>query len=57
MSETATATTNKNTGAPAATLDLSSEATGRAVPVFEGVWLIATKHRPHGGTLVAPQCA
>src|SRR5437763_3873743 len=46
MSGTATATTNKNAGALAATLDLSGEATGRAVPVFEGVWLIATRHRP-----------
>src|SRR3982751_2936315 len=49
MSETATATTNKTPGAIsalAATLDLSAETPGRAVPVLEGVWLIATKHRP-----------
>src|SRR5262245_45224330 len=26
--------------------DLSVEATGKAVSVFDGVWLIATKHRP-----------
>jgi hypothetical protein len=29
-----------------ATLDLSAETAGQAVPVFDGVWLIATRHRP-----------
>ena len=45
MNETATATTTKSTGAAsalAASLDLSAETPGRAVPVFDGVWLIAT---------------
>ena len=49
MNETATATTKKSTGAAsalAASLDLSAETPGRAVPVFDGVWLIATTHRP-----------
>src|SRR3954464_325768 len=50
MRETATGTmTTKSTGAAsalAASLDLSGEAPGRAVPVFDGVWLIATRHRP-----------
>src|SRR3954469_1427659 len=50
MRETATATmTTKSTGAAsalAASLDLSGEAPGRAVPVFDGVWLVATRHRP-----------
>jgi hypothetical protein len=30
----------------AAAFDLTGEAAGRAVQVFEGVWLIATRHRP-----------
>jgi hypothetical protein len=49
MNETTTATTTNSTGAVspvAATLDLSAETPGRAAPVFDGVWLIATKHRP-----------
>lgn len=28
------------------TLDLSGESPGQAVPVFDGVWIIATRHRP-----------
>ena len=28
------------------TFDLSAETAGQAVPVFDGVWLIATRHRP-----------
>ena len=48
MTETAT---NPATGTPAVgpihpTFDLSAETTGQAVPVFDGVWLIATRHRP-----------
>jgi hypothetical protein len=31
---------------PHATFDLSAETAGKAVPVFDGVWLIATQHRP-----------
>jgi hypothetical protein len=48
MTETATnPTTNRAAVSPLhATLDLSAEATGKAVPVFDGVWLIATRHRP-----------
>jgi hypothetical protein len=30
----------------AATFDLSGETPGRAIEVFDGVWLIATRHRP-----------
>jgi hypothetical protein len=29
-----------------ASFDLSAETPGKAVPVFDGVWLIATRHRP-----------
>ncbi|HXT99569.1 MAG TPA: hypothetical protein VN903_01165 [Polyangia bacterium] len=48
MTETATnATTSSPTISPLhASFDLSTETTGRAVPVFDGVWLIATRHRP-----------
>jgi hypothetical protein len=43
MMETATSTA---AGKPDQTFDLSAETPGRAVPVFDGVWLIATRHRP-----------
>src|SRR5262245_4341233 len=48
MTETATnAATSTGAVSPLqASFDLSAEAAGRAVPVFEGVWLIATRHRP-----------
>src|SRR6188768_3211955 len=57
MTETATSAAATSTAAvdpkPTTTptsiqtsLDLSAETQGRAVPVFDGVWLIATKHRP-----------
>ena len=57
MTETATSAAATSTAAvdpkPTATptsiqtsLDLSAETQGKAVPVFEGVWLIATRHRP-----------
>lgn len=44
MTETATATSDA--GPVHATIDLSAETPGKAVPVFDGVWLLATKHRP-----------
>jgi hypothetical protein len=31
---------------PATKLDLGGEAAGKAVPVFDGVWIVATRHRP-----------
>ena len=31
---------------PAATLDLTGESPGKAAQVFDGIWLIATRHRP-----------
>jgi len=44
MTDTATATSSAT---PLhSTIDLSAETPGNAVPVFDGVWLLATKHRP-----------
>jgi hypothetical protein len=34
--------------APRASVDLSNETTGKAVPIADGVWVIATRHRPGG---------
>jgi hypothetical protein len=44
MTEPATATNSAST--LHTTIDLSAETPGRAVPVFDGVWLLATQHRP-----------
>jgi hypothetical protein len=47
MTDTATESARSSAPrAPHASFDLSAETAGRAVPVFDGVWLIATKHRP-----------
>lgn len=48
MTETATnAATTTPAGSPIHPgFDLSAETAGGAVPVFDGVWLIATRHRP-----------
>jgi hypothetical protein len=49
MTEPATSTTTRTADAVSplhASLDLSAETAGKAVPVFDGVWLIATRHRP-----------
>jgi len=48
MTETSTSTAQKSPDVSPihASFDLASETTGRAVRVFEGVWLIATRHRP-----------
>jgi len=44
---TDTATANSPAVQPVhATFDLSAETAGKAVPVFDGAWLIATRHRP-----------
>jgi len=45
MTDTATATAATTNRLPAA-FDLSVETPGRAAQVFDGVWLIATNHRP-----------
>jgi hypothetical protein len=48
MTNTATnAASSKTAVSPLhASLDLSAETVGKAVSVFDGVWLIATRHRP-----------
>jgi len=46
MIDTAKATSTAAARPLHASFDLSAETTGRAVPVFDGVWLIATRHRP-----------
>src|SRR6187551_3415197 len=46
MTDTATATSAATTSRLPAAFDLSAETPGRAAPVFDGVWLIATTHRP-----------
>jgi hypothetical protein len=48
MTQTATnaAPTTAAVRPPHPSFDLSAETTGKAVSVFEGVWLIATRHRP-----------
>jgi len=48
MTETApaTATGTATTSRLPAAFDLSAERAGRAAQVFDGVWLIATRHRP-----------
>jgi len=43
---TETATSNATVSPLHTSFDLSVETTGKAVSVFDGVWLIATKHRP-----------
>ena len=46
MTETAKATSTPAASPLHPSFDLSAETIGRAVPVFDGVWLIATRHRP-----------
>jgi hypothetical protein len=49
MTETATNATTTAAAAVSplrASFDLSAETDGKAVPVFDGVWLLATRHRP-----------
>ncbi|HEY5451240.1 MAG TPA: hypothetical protein VIQ54_20950, partial [Polyangia bacterium] len=46
MTETAKAASTPAVSPLRASIDLSVETTGKAVSVFEGVWLIATRHRP-----------
>ena len=44
--KTATKTVEKTVGTDGAALDLRGETPGKAVAVADGVWLIATRHRP-----------
>ena len=47
MTESSTSVATTAAVSPAqTTFDLSRETPGRAVPVFDGVWLLATAHRP-----------
>jgi len=46
MTETAKAASTPAVSPLHASIDLSVETTGKAVSVFDGVWLIATRHRP-----------
>jgi hypothetical protein len=46
MNGTATKTTEKPVETNGAAIDLRGETRGKAVAVFDGVWLIATRHRP-----------